>query len=395
MNEQILRKSFPADVSAGEEGIVEAIVSVFGNADRQREVVKAGCFTKSLAAKKPKGVWAHDWTKPIAKTLEARELMPGDAMLPAGLKMNGGLYIKGQFNLNTQRGREAYEDLKFGTMDEFSIGFRVLADSFDAKTGTRILEQCELYEWSPVLVGANPATTMLSLKDAEGGSGMTGTETKEPAITESELAAESKGYYEVAVAESEMSDNLWRYVHALSRALHELREDCAEGKCSDPEMMLRETLLAFVNDLYGWLLPLLQQQKSADDDLALAADAPALKAFADLHALSLTGSNFQSHSETVLAAVQEYARRAGEIASLRAKEGRQISAANRERLLTTCQSIQTAMQGMGDCHKRLMEMVETDQKPEAKDAVEPTVNGLSEQLELLRLRRRSAPAVAV
>jgi HK97 family phage prohead protease len=148
----IERKTYPiADlkVADGEAGIIEAVVSVFSNVDSGKEKVMPGFFTKSIEKKLPKGVWAHDWKQPIAKTLEAKELLPGDPQLPDSLKLLGGAYIKGQFNLDTQRGREAYSDIKFGIVDEFSIGYGVLKDNKD-KDGVRELIEGDWKEWSPV-----------------------------------------------------------------------------------------------------------------------------------------------------------------------------------------------------------------------------------------------------
>jgi HK97 family phage prohead protease len=152
-------------------GIAEMIVSVFGNVDDGGDKILPGFFAESLAKRrnaagqpKVKGVWAHDWSMPIAKTLEARELQPGDPMLPAILTALGGLYIKGQFNLETQRGKEAFSDLKFGTIDEFSIGYYTQEFQRDNDTGVRTLIKGELYEWSPVLVGMNDETMLLSVK---------------------------------------------------------------------------------------------------------------------------------------------------------------------------------------------------------------------------------------
>lgn len=73
----IERKSYPvADIKVSEEvGVIEAIVSVFNHVDSGDEIVRPGFFEKSIAKKLPKGVWAHDWKQPIAKTLEARELL--------------------------------------------------------------------------------------------------------------------------------------------------------------------------------------------------------------------------------------------------------------------------------------------------------------------------------
>lgn len=160
----IERKAFHTELkAAGDEGIVEAIVSVFNNVDSVGDRVKFGFFDESIKTKLPKGVWQHDWNTPVAKTLEARELMAGDPLLPAGLKDLGGLYIKGKFNLETQAGRETFSNIKEGIIDEFSIGYTV-AEEIYAADGARELIKGRLYEWSPVLFGANPATAVISAK---------------------------------------------------------------------------------------------------------------------------------------------------------------------------------------------------------------------------------------
>jgi uncharacterized protein len=152
------------------EGVIEAIVSVFGNVDNGNEVVEPGFFKDSLGKRMPKGVWMHDWKTPVAKTLEARELLPGDPGLPESLKANGGAYIKAQFNLDTQRGREAFSDIAFGLVDEYSIGYKVDEEKWDTKAGPnggqsiRRLIKGRWFEWSPVLVGMNDRTTTLSVK---------------------------------------------------------------------------------------------------------------------------------------------------------------------------------------------------------------------------------------
>lgn len=173
----IERKSYRFELKATEpaQGIVEAIVSVFNNVDSYGDRVRFGFFDESLRGKMPKGVWAHNWNIPVAKTLEARELMPGDPMLPDTLKDLGGLYIKGKFNLNTQRGAEAYSDIKEGIIDEFSIGYTVSEEAY-APDGARELIKGNLYEWSPVLFGANSATALISAKGLNEDVGDVGTD---------------------------------------------------------------------------------------------------------------------------------------------------------------------------------------------------------------------------
>lgn len=170
------RKTFEAaqfKAIDGDQGIAEMIVSVFHNTDGGNEIVMPGFFAESIARRrtmdgrpKAKGVWSHEWGVPIGKTLDAKELLPGDGRLPPSLADLGGLWVQGQFNLETQRGREAFSDLKFGAIDEFSIGYSVTRDEYDNETGVRKLLKGEWYEWSPVLVGMNDATVLLGTKAA-------------------------------------------------------------------------------------------------------------------------------------------------------------------------------------------------------------------------------------
>ena len=151
---EIEHKQFSAKVQSGDTGIVEALVSCFNNVDHAKEVVRPGAFKASLARKLPRMCWAHKWDIPIGKTLEARET-------------DAGLVVRAQLNLDTTAGKEAYSNLKFfGNTQEWSIGYSVVKDSFDKKSGTRNLEELSLHEFSPVLVGMNPDTQTLSIKAA-------------------------------------------------------------------------------------------------------------------------------------------------------------------------------------------------------------------------------------
>jgi len=139
-----------------EEGIVEAYVSVFGNVDSYGDIIEQGAFAKSLAKKVPVGVWSHNWDQPIAKTLEAKE-------------DSHGLYIKGQLVLGVQKAREAYELMKAGVINEFSIGFFIEKYEYDEVNEVRIIKEVRLIEWSPVLAGANDQTNLINIKGEDDG----------------------------------------------------------------------------------------------------------------------------------------------------------------------------------------------------------------------------------
>jgi len=147
------------------QGIVEAFVSGIGNKDSVGDVVISGAFNGSLKRRKPRVVWGHDWNQPIGKVLEIYEVPKSDPRLPEKMKKAGigGLYAKVQFNLNTERGREAFANVAFyGMEQEWSIGYKTLTADFDAGRQANMLKEVELYEISPVLHGANQLTGTIS-----------------------------------------------------------------------------------------------------------------------------------------------------------------------------------------------------------------------------------------
>jgi len=150
------------------QGVVEAFVSGIGNKDSVGDVVVSGAFNGSLKRRKPRVVWGHDWNQPIGKVLEIYEVPKSDPRLPEKMKQAGigGLFAKVQFNLNTERGREAFANVAFYGMDqEWSIGYKTITADFDAGRQANMLKEVELYEMSPVLHGANNLTGTISVKD--------------------------------------------------------------------------------------------------------------------------------------------------------------------------------------------------------------------------------------
>jgi phage head maturation protease len=164
-----------ADIHDLGNGIIEAIVSITNLKDNVGDIILPGAYEKSLKVRTPKGVWHHSWTDPIAKTHEIKELSPGDALLPDTLSDGqpwprdaGALYVKMEFNLNTERGKTAYEDVKFfGDDQEWSIGYKVPEGKSYRKGNTRYIKELDLYEYSPVLFGAMPNARTATVKDAQ------------------------------------------------------------------------------------------------------------------------------------------------------------------------------------------------------------------------------------
>lgn len=175
----MIRKSFTVlpgttKVLDAEKGIVEAWVNSTGVVDAQRDNMEPGCWGDVLKAAAdgkaahPSTVWGHDWNITTGKVLNSQEYPPGDPAIPAEIADLGAGSIKAivQYNLETQRGREAFSDVKFGAIRQWSVGFFPDPDSirYDAKGIRHIGRVLEWLEVSNVLMGASPGTMTASVK---------------------------------------------------------------------------------------------------------------------------------------------------------------------------------------------------------------------------------------
>lgn len=164
----ILFKQTPGQITIDEaEGIVECFVAGIGNKDSVGDICAPGAFSASLRRRTPRVVWGHDWNQPIGKVLDIYEVGANDPRLPRKMREAGigGLYARVQFNLKSERGREAFASISFFGMDqEWSIGYKTLDAVYDNARQANILKEVELYEVSPVLHGANQLTGTISIK---------------------------------------------------------------------------------------------------------------------------------------------------------------------------------------------------------------------------------------
>lgn len=171
IDHNIAFKASQGQVSVKEaEGIVECFVAGIGNKDSVNDIVLPGAFNKSLMRRKPRVVWGHNWNDPIGKVLEIYEVPATDPRLPMKMKAAGigGLYARVQFNLNSEKGREAFANVAFFGLDqEWSIGYKTIEATYDPSRQANLLREVELYELSPVLHGANQLTGTISIKSDE------------------------------------------------------------------------------------------------------------------------------------------------------------------------------------------------------------------------------------
>lgn len=147
-------KSFEAfEFKAGDdapEGSLRAVFSTFDVPDRDGDIVRASAFKDGQEVPM---VWAHDWSKPVGKGV-------------VRVEKNRAVF-DGQFFLNTSWGKDAHESVKqMGSLQEYSWGFRVTDTQPNKNISGYDITAAEVFEVSPVLVGANQYTETLAVKGA-------------------------------------------------------------------------------------------------------------------------------------------------------------------------------------------------------------------------------------
>ncbi len=180
----ILHKSFPLDVVSVDEaqGIVKAIVSVFGNIDDGDDIIHPGSCVKTLNERfgRIRVLNSHrngDVLNVIGKPLSMREV--GRDELPEKVKTRspeatGGLLTETQFLLTDPTSKGVFDRIAAGFVDEYSIGFDIIQSDYSKATGgdgkprtVRNIREIRLWEYSVVAWGMNPVTGTVDAKSAD------------------------------------------------------------------------------------------------------------------------------------------------------------------------------------------------------------------------------------
>ena len=246
---EIKRHSFPIEIKElSEAGEFSAYGAVFGNEDSYGDVIQRGAFKKSLKAwraqnKWPRMLWQHDATKPIGVYTSMGE-------------DDHGLLIQGKFALDTQQGAEAYNLLKIGALDGFSIGFTIPKNGSIFQGDQRILKEIDLWEVSIVTFPANEMATLAEIK--EGNITMSDDTNKVEQlqkaiedlrqINEQRFAEAVKRGDEGASETREKLDKCNAEIEALRTELKEARLEAARSGHS-PEAKAKEARAEFVKAL--------------------------------------------------------------------------------------------------------------------------------------------------
>lgn len=154
------RKEFRAPIALketdGQEGTFEAVFATFNVIDRDGDVTKPGAFRDGQKVRI--SAWGHNWgVLPVGKgVIHADEEKA---------------WVEGRFFLDTEGGLDTYRTVKgLEELQEWSYGFDILKGTEGEFEGERVryLEALDVYEVSPVMLGAGIGTRTTGIKGAAG-----------------------------------------------------------------------------------------------------------------------------------------------------------------------------------------------------------------------------------
>ena len=145
--------NLPFELKAlNDDGTFSGYAAIFGNVDRDGEVIERGAFKEFIKNDDGKVVvlWQHNTKEPI-----------GVADVSEDAK---GLRFEGSLVLDDATARKARAHMLAKSVRGMSIGFDTLKD--EIRDGIRHLKELRLWEISLVTFGANPVAGVDSVKQA-------------------------------------------------------------------------------------------------------------------------------------------------------------------------------------------------------------------------------------
>jgi HK97 family phage prohead protease len=127
------------------------VISVFGNKDSDNDIIEKGAYRRTIKnnGSRVKYLYQHDITKPIGRMKELYEDEKGLVFVAEVPK--------------TTFGNEVLELMKYGVIDENSVGIMPVKKDYD-ENGIRVIKEAKLYEISAVTIAANDEAKILEVK---------------------------------------------------------------------------------------------------------------------------------------------------------------------------------------------------------------------------------------
>jgi len=340
------KKSIEFKTIDEEKGKVEAVFSVYNKLDTDGDVVVPGAIKSGFKDNQVPMVFAHKWDQPIGKgTIETDD---------------NKATFKGTFFMGTEAGKEAYNLAKeMGDLQEWSFGFRIndyevapfKKDGIDEEVDVRYLKDLEVFEVSPVLVGANRETYTLAIKSGE------------DAVYESseEKAAKDEDIFDNEEDAKKRAEELG----CSGTHQHEVDGKEVYMPCSTHEAY-EEMVSADKKDLDGEP----EEECSCSCDCKKENSEEPQEKISEEENSSLQGVTFSAEVKEVLAALESLIVRAKAIAILREKDGRTLSVKASSALRAVQDDLNDAWNEIDTIIDENIEIPEAEADAEVETAIE-------------------------
>lgn len=156
-----LKARFDVRAVGDDDGTFAGWASTFNTVDSYETAMAPGCFARSIAEHKAGGgmpalLWQHYWDEIPGRILSLEE-------------RDEGLWLEGQLELETVRGREAHALLKpkpHPALNGLSIGFTAPAGGYEFRNGVLYFTDVDLWEVSLVTFPANEEARVETVRAA-------------------------------------------------------------------------------------------------------------------------------------------------------------------------------------------------------------------------------------
>ncbi|NWK96700.1 HK97 family phage prohead protease [Sphingobium lactosutens] len=154
MNNRFQTKRF--DAAPIKDNEVEGLASTYGNIDHAGDIVERGAYTRTLGVFNQKQrmpfLAHHRHDRPIGSIVELKDT-------------DEGLWFKARFS-DSHDGQNVRSQFLDGTLDSFSIGYRVIKKEADRVDGQRVLrlKEIALHEISAVTFPCNELAKLSAVK---------------------------------------------------------------------------------------------------------------------------------------------------------------------------------------------------------------------------------------
>lgn len=157
-------KDWRAKQAAGDEFVFEGFGAIFGQEDRDGDVIERGAFKETLRQSDNKFPLVSDHNL-------------GDMRSRLGVafayRRSSGIKVEGHINTGTQKGRDVASDIQHAQKHEqpigLSFGYEVREDRFDRDDNVRRLKDLKVWEWSLTQIASQPDAQVTDTKHCRGG----------------------------------------------------------------------------------------------------------------------------------------------------------------------------------------------------------------------------------